>query len=121
MAVRGLRGATTVQQDHKTEIEQATKELLYALVERNPGLRSEDIASVIFSVTDDICQDYPARAARIFGWDQVPLMCTREIPVPGGLPLCIRVLVHWNVDRPQSEIQHVYLRQAVKLRPDLQR
>ena len=121
MSVRGIRGATTILQDQKTEIEQATIELLHELVESNPGLRSEDIASIIFSVTDDICQDYPARAARIFGWDHVPLMCTREIPVPGGLPLCIRVLIHWNVDRPQSEIRHVYLRQAVKLRPDFSR
>jgi chorismate mutase len=82
-------------------------------------LRTEDIASAIFTVTDDIASIYPALAARQIGWDLVPMMCACEIPVPGGLPMCIRVLIHWNTDRTQSAIQHVYLRNAVKLRPDL--
>jgi chorismate mutase len=79
----------------------------------------EDIASVLFTTTEDIASIYPALAARQMGWDHVPLMCAREIPVPGSLPMCIRVLIHWNTEIEQSGIKHVYLREAAKLRPDL--
>jgi chorismate mutase len=89
------------------------------LLKANPDLKPGDIASALFTVTDDIASAYPALAARQMGWDLVPMMCTREIPVPGSLLLCIRVLVHWNTDKEQSAIKHVYLRDAVKLRPDL--
>jgi chorismate mutase len=82
-------------------------------------LQTEDIASAWFTVSDDIVSAYPALAARQIGWDQVPMMCAREIPVPEGLPLCIRVLIHWNTDREQRAVKHVYLREAAKLRPDL--
>lgn len=118
MPVRGVRGATTVGKNDREEILERTGELLRALVERN-GIVPADIASAVFSVTGDIDAEFPAVAARRMGWIYTPLMCTREIPVPGSLPLCIRVLLHVNTDRPQEDIIHLYLREARKLRPDL--
>lgn len=119
MTTRGIRGATTVTADAKDQIHSATQELLTSIVEANPTLRTEDIASAVFTVTDDIAATHPALAARQIGWDLVPMLCAREIPVPDSMPLCIRVLIHWNTEMPQSAVQHVYLRDAVKLRPDL--
>ena len=119
MTTRGIRGATTIDTDTKEEVLSATRELLDALLAANPGLQADDIASTLFTTTKDIASAYPALAARQMGWDQVPMMCAREIPVPGGVPMCIRVLIHWNTDKKQNEVQHVYLREAVKLRPDL--
>ncbi len=119
MTTRGIRGATTVSADDKEEVLSATQELLRAILEANPSLRTEDIASAVFTVTEDIVSAYPALAARQIGWDLVPMLCAREIPVPNSLPLCIRVLIHWNTELPQADIHHVYLRDAVKLRPDL--
>jgi len=119
MPIRGIRGATTVTSDNPDLILQATCELLETILYENDGIQLEDIASAFFTTTEDIASAYPALAARQMGWDQVPMMCAREIPVPGSLPLCIRVLIHWNTDKGQNEIQHVYLRNAVKLRPDL--
>jgi chorismate mutase len=119
MPIRGIRGATTVAADQPDLILQATQELIEAILEENDGMRSEDVASAIFTVTDDLVSTFPAQAARQMGWDLVPMLCAREIPVPGSLPCVIRVLVHWNTELPQSEIKHVYLRDAVKLRPDL--
>ncbi|MEW5940602.1 MAG: chorismate mutase [Chloroflexota bacterium] len=119
MPTRGLRGATTVADDSRDEVLSATAELLDAILRANPSLRTDDLASALFTVTDDIASVHPALAARQMGWDLVPMMCAREIPVAGSLPLCIRVLLHWNIDLPQSAVKHVYLREAVKLRPDL--
>jgi len=119
MPIHGIRGATTVTADEAAQVLSGTQELLTSILEANPTLRTEDIASALFTVTEDIVSTYPALAARQIGWDLVPMMCTREIPVSGGLPLCIRVLIHWNTALSQSAIQHVYLRDAVKLRPDL--
>ena len=119
MPTRGIRGATTVAEDEAETILQATRELLEAIVKENASMRPEDIGSAIFTVTEDLAATFPAQAARQMGWSMVPMMCAREIPVPGALPKVIRVLVHWNTDTPQVEIKHVYLRGAVKLRPDL--
>ncbi|MFM8370111.1 MAG: chorismate mutase [Chloroflexota bacterium] len=119
MPTRGIRGATTVAEDEAETILQATRELLEAIVKENASMRPEDIGSAIFTVTEDLAATFPAQAARQMGWSMVPMMCAREIPVPGALPKVIRVLVHWNTDTPQGEIKHVYLRGAVKLRPDL--
>ena len=119
MSIRGIRGATTVTADQPDLILQATCELLEAILEENTGLQPKDVASAIFTVTDDLNSTFPAQGAREMGWGLVPMMCAREIPVPDSLPRVIRVLVHWNTDVPQSEIKHVYLHDAVKLRPDL--
>ncbi|RPJ21606.1 MAG: chorismate mutase [Chloroflexi bacterium] len=119
MTIRGIRGATTVSADDPDAILQATREVLEAILDENEGMHPEDVASAIFTVTDDLVSTFPAQAARQMGWGLVPMMCAREIPVPGSLPHVIRVLVHWNTEIPQSEVKHVYLRDAVKLRPDL--
>ena len=119
MPVRGIRGAVVSQGDQAGLILKATKELLQAIMGANPELVPEDIASVIFTTTEDISAAYPAKAARQLGWLNVPLLCAREIPVPGSLSCCIRILVHWNTELPQSEIRHIYLGEAISLRPDL--
>jgi chorismate mutase len=119
MTIRGIRGATTVPADQPDLILQATRELLEAILDANFEMQAEDVASAIFTVTDDLVSTFPAQAARKMGWELVPMLCGREIPVPESLPRVIRVLVHWNTEIPQSEIKHVYLRDAVKLRPDL--
>lgn len=119
MPVRGIRGATTIEKDGAEEVLSATRELIEAICAANPWLRTEDVASVLFTVTEDIRSVYPARAARDLGWTEVPLMCAQEIPVEGSLPLCIRVLVLWNTDLEQNTVRPVYLREAVRLRPDL--
>ena len=119
MALRGVRGATTVDLDDAAQVLSACRELLEAVLTANPSLRLEDLASAIFTATTDLTAAYPARAAREMGWGLVPLMCAQEIPVSGSLERCIRVLIHWNTDLPQEAIQHVYLRKAASLRPDL--
>ena len=119
MTTRGIRGATTIEVDIQENVLTATRELLNAMMASNPGLGPDDIASAVFTVTEEISSAYPALAARQMDWDLVPMICAREIPVTGSLPLCIRVLIHWNTDKTQKEINHVYLRGAVKLRPDL--
>jgi len=119
MPVRGIRGATTVDENTPRAVLQATRELLDSIKTANPTLQSEDIASIFFTLTADLNAVYPAQAAREMGWDGVPLMDALEIPVPGSLQKCIRVLIHWNTTKPQNQVNHVYLRNAVKLRPDL--
>jgi len=119
MPLQGIRGAITVETDQPDSILVATQELLAAILNANPGLRTEDIASAFFTTTDNLVSTYPALAARQMGWNHVPMMCAREIPVPGSLPRCIRVLIHWNTECEQKAVRHVYLRDATKLRPDL--
>jgi chorismate mutase len=119
MTTRGVRGATTTSADTASGILAATRELLLAITQANPGLQPDDLASAIFTASADLQAEYPAKAARELGWESVPLLCAQEIPVPGGLPRCIRLLIHWNTDRPQKDIRHVYLHEARRLRPDL--
>ncbi len=119
MAIRGVRGATTVKEDEPGAILLSTRELLEQMLKENEAMRTEDIASAFFTLTDDLSSAYPALAARQIGWESVPMICSREIPVPGSLPRVIRVLIHWNTSVPQAEIRHVYLHDAVALRPDL--
>lgn len=116
MYCRGIRGATTVERNEREEILSATTELLQLMIRQNE-LQTEDIASAIFSLTEDLNAEFPAVAARMLGWTEVPLMCTREIPVPGSLGMCIRVLLHVNTTRSLAEIRHVYIRGAANLRP----
>lgn len=118
MAVRGIRGATTVDADIAGAIMEATRELLVAIVERN-RIDTAEIASAIFTTTPDLSADFPAYAARRLGWTSVPLICAQEIPKPGALGMVVRVLIHYNTDLPQSAMHHVYLRGAVALRGDL--
>ena len=118
MACRGIRGAVTAVDNSREAIMEATLEMLQALAAAN-DLQPEDIASATFTVTPDLNAAFPAEAARRFGWNHVPLLDAIEMDVPEALPKCIRVLVHWNTDRPAYAIRHVYLRDAKKLRPDV--
>ena len=115
---RGIRGATTVAANTRDEILTATRQLIALMIRRN-GIERTDVASAIFTTTPDLDAEFPALAARQLGWPDVPLLCGHEMSIPGSLPRCIRVLVHWNTDLAQSEIQHIYIRDAVRLRPDL--
>jgi chorismate mutase len=120
MPCRGVRGATTVENDTREEILAATRQLI-ALMIRINGIEPADVGSVIFSTTVDLNAEFPALAARQLGWVDTALLCTHELDVPGSLRKCIRVLVHWNTEKPASEMHHVYIREAVRLRPDLSR
>lgn len=114
---RGVRGATTCEANTREAILAATRELLIQLVERNDIVQA-DIASVFFTTSPDLTAEFPAVAARELGWNHVPMLCAHEIAVPHGLQRCIRVLIHWNTDKSPEAIQHVYLHNAVNLRPD---
>ncbi len=116
--MRAVRGATTVERDDAELVVSARRELLATIAERNafaPG----QVISAIFTVTPDITSEFPARAARELGWVDVPLLCAMEIPTERGLAHCIRVLLHIETELPRSALRHVYLRDAVELRPDL--
>lgn len=118
MALRGIRGAITVKKNSKKEIISATKKLLKKLIAVNK-IKAEGVASAIFSVTKDLNAEFPAIAARELGWLFTPLLCTTEIPVPGSLKRCVRILIYLNTTKKQKQIKHVYLGDAKKLRPDL--
>lgn len=118
MLCRGVRGATTIEHNQREEILSATRQLL-ALMIRTNDIDHRDVASALFTTTPDVDAEFPALAARQLGWLDVPLLCGHEMTVPGSLPLCIRVLLHWNTEKPQKEIEHIYLREAKRLRPDL--
>jgi chorismate mutase len=117
MRLFALRGAITVPCNDAGEILDATSELMTTIMERN-ALSPEHVVSCIFTATDDLDAQFPAVAARAVGFDQVPLLCTREIPVPGSLARVIRVLIHYHADEGH-EARHVYLREASALRTDL--
>ena len=115
MKLIALRGATTVDKNDREAILTATDELMRELLGRN-SLGAEDLVSCIFTLTPDLDAEFPAVAARMMGLSSVPLLCAREIPVPGALPMVIRVLIHAYMDKPA---EHVYLGEAAKLRLDL--
>ncbi|MGA8535003.1 MAG: chorismate mutase [Candidatus Tumulicola sp.] len=119
-AVRGIRGAITVDADEPEVIVGATKRLLREIVQRN-AVAVDDIASVLFSLTPDLHAVFPALGARDMGWVYVPMLHFTEIDVPGALGRCIRVLMHVNTPRRLEEIEHVYLDGAASLRPDLRK
>lgn len=119
MYVRGIRGATTVEHNDEQEILSATAELLHEVVAANQ-LQPEDICAVFITVTHDLNAAFPAKVIRqMTGYELVPLMCSLEIDVPGGLERCIRFMVQTNTDKRQDEMIHVYLNEARRLRPDL--
>lgn len=117
--LRGIRGATTVEQDDPETILEATRELLAEMLDGNGIDDFEVIASIFFTTTPDLVSTFPAEAARELGMDMVPLICNQEIPVPGRLTRVVRVMMQVNTTRSQREMKHVYLRRAASLRPDL--
>ncbi|HSA06891.1 MAG TPA: chorismate mutase [Candidatus Gastranaerophilales bacterium] len=117
--VRAVRGAVTVEENAACNINKATLELLDTLVKLNE-IDEEDIVSVIFTLTQDLNAEFPAKSARTnLGWDSVPMICASEIPVPGSIEKCIRVMITFNTIKNKNEIRHVYLGEAQRLRPDL--
>ena len=118
MRLFALRGATGVERNEAEAILDATSELLREIIARNE-LAPERVVSCIFTATDDLDAEFPAVAARALGFDSVPLLCAREIPVPGSMEGVIRVLIHYHAD-DQHEARHVYLREASSLRADLE-
>lgn len=118
MKVRGIRGATTCDANSKEEIFAKTKELWREMQKQN-DFCEEDLASVIFSSTPDLTAAFPAAGVRQLGFASVPLFGTMEIDNPEAVKLCVRILVHWNTDKTQKEIKHVYLNGAAVLRPDI--
>lgn len=119
MRLFALRGAITVDANEREDILVATRELLEALLERNQ-LTTADIVNVIFTMTGDLNAEFPAVAARGMGFNSVPLLCVREIDVPGSMPRVIRALVQYHATVPDHEPRHVYLRDARALRSDLE-
>lgn len=115
---RGVRGATTVEHNTREEVLKGTRQLLALMIRQNQ-IEHEDVASAIFTTTPDLNAEFPALAARQWGWLDVPLLCTHEINVPGSLARCVRILIHWNTPKMLDEIHHVYIRDAARLRPDL--
>lgn len=117
--IRGLRGATTIESDTPELVAETTAKLAEEVAKAN-NVKPEDIASIIISTTPDIISAFPAKSVRLMeGWQFVPIMCMHEMNVEGALPLCIRILIHANTDIAQHEVHHIYLNEAVKLRPDL--
>jgi chorismate mutase len=114
---RGVRGATTVDANTKEAIIASGTELLLALVEAN-GIDPADVASVFFTATRDLDAEFPAQAARKLGWDDTAILCAHEMSVPGSMPMCLRILIHWNTDRAQADVKHLYTKGARNLRPD---
>lgn len=117
MRVRGIRGATTAEANTREAILSATAELLRLMIDANQ-VSIEDVASVIFTTTIDLNADYPALAARALGWHDAALLCAHEMNVPHGLPMCIRIPIHWNTPVRADEVRHVYIKGAAHLRPD---
>ena len=115
---RGVRGATSVEVNTRDAILKATRQLLALVIRRN-DIDSTDVASAVFTVTRDLDAEFPALAARQMGWLDVPLLCGYEVEVPGSLGLCVRIMLHWNTTKSQKEIHHVYIHDAISLRPDL--
>jgi chorismate mutase len=116
--IRALRGATTVEKDDPILIREGVQQLLDVLLEEN-DLTPGEIISAVFTATPDLVSEFPAHAARIYGWEDVPLLCAQELPVPGSLPHCVRVLLHVETSRARNEMKHAYLRDAILLRRDL--
>src|SRR3954462_1873126 len=117
-AVRGLRGATTIDVDEPGHLTEPVLALLPELFERN-GIDHEDLISIVFTATDDIHSIFPATAARKFGLGDVPLICARELDIESATPRCVRVLIHLMTERSRAELHHVYLEGARGLRDDL--
>ncbi|NLX95068.1 MAG: chorismate mutase [Rhodopirellula sp.] len=118
MPCRGVRGATTVDANTSEAILKGTRELLALMIRLNE-IETEDVASAIFTTTKDLDAEFPALAARQLGWLNVALLCGYELTVPDSLQGCIRILVHWNTEKPADELVHVYVKGARRLRPDL--
>lgn len=118
MAFLAIRGATSCEQDSKEHITDATQKLVTAMMKMN-GLNQNQIVSILFTATADLTTEFPATAARGLGLDDVPLMCAQELSITGSMPRCIRIMMHVDVPKQRSDIQHIFMGQAIALRKDL--
>ena len=118
MTVRAIRGAVQIDGNERDLILEGTTELVSEVMSRN-NLTTDDVISVLFTVTPDLTAEFPALAARKLGFHDVPLICATEIPVPGAMPRVVRLMAHVETDLSRSAIQHVYLRGAAALRLDI--
>ena len=116
--VRGVRGAVCAASNSREAIFEATKKLLIHMFAKN-DIDMENIASIFITATPDLTADFPAYAVREMGLGQIPLMCATEINVPGAMQRVVRILIHFDTDKKQHEIRHLYLGDAARLRPDL--
>ena len=121
MALRGIRGAVTVDENSREKIWQAALRLVTKILSHNE-LGAEDVGAIIFSTTEDLTAAFPTAGLRqLPELRLVPLFDTREPAIENSLPLCIRVLILADIDKKQNEVHHVYLDGAKNLRPDLDR
>ncbi len=120
MTVRAIRGAIQVAANEREDVLEGASELVREVLQHN-HIQPDDLISILFTATPDLTADFPAYAARQLGLTDVPLMCACEIAVPGAMPRVLRLLAHVETDLARSEIRHVYLRGAAKLRSDLAR
>ena len=118
MRILALRGATTCDENSKAEVDAKTQRLVSEMLERN-AIDHDDLVSIIFTATDDITAEFPATAARALGLGDVPLLCARELGIDHGMPLAIRVMMHFYGEQPRNDLHHVYLEGARTLRDDL--
>lgn len=117
--IRGVRGAITVSSNEEREVILGAERLLKEMIASNQ-IAPDEVASIFISATDDVDAVFPAKALRnLEGWTYVPVMCMKELSVTGSLPMCIRVMIHFNTEKKQEEIRHIYLEGAASLRPDL--
>lgn len=117
-SVLALRGAITLERDEADHLLDRVERLLREVFQRN-GLTHDDVISILFTATDDIHSAFPAAAARRMGLGDVPLICARELDIDGGMPLCVRVMLHVTTERTRDRLHHVYLEAARSLRDDL--
>ncbi|SDH40797.1 chorismate mutase [Alteribacillus bidgolensis] len=118
--IRGVRGAITIDNNTEEDIVHSTKVLLEEMINENE-LKPEFVSHIWFTTTSDIDAAFPAKATRLFdGWQWVPVMCAQEINVSNSIPLCIRIMLTAELDTAQEDVQHIYLREAKQLRPDLE-
>lgn len=118
MRIWAIRGAVTLDTDTRVQVQEKTQRLVKEMLARN-DVAHEDIVSIVFTATEDVSAEFPATAARALGLGDVPLLCARELTIDGGMPLCVRILMHVYTDRDRKELHHVYLDGARSLRDDL--
>ena len=118
MRIWAIRGAVTLESDTRVQVQEKTQRLVKEMLARN-DVAHEDIVSIVFTATEDVSAEFPATAARALGLGDVPLLCARELTIDGGMPLCVRIMMHVYTDRGRGELHHVYLDGARSLRDDL--
>jgi chorismate mutase len=116
--VRAVRGATQLDSDTREQMLDRVAEMVRGVMEAN-DITVDDFISIIFTSTSDLTSEFPAYAARILGFHDVPLVCARELEIEGSMPRVVRMMAHVETDLPRADVTHVYLHGAANLRRDL--